>query len=63
MNLFVNSLVSHCTVITQDRESALMMAGRKGRTEVVSLLLRAGANTDLPNKVQLENDPCVINTY
>ena len=28
-----------------------MMATRKGKTEVVSLLLEAGANTDLQNKV------------
>ena len=39
------------SVITQDGESALMMAAREGRTEVVSLLLKAGANTDLQNKV------------
>ena len=32
-------------------ESALMMAVRDGRTEVVSLLVKAGANTDLQNKV------------
>ena len=28
-----------------------MIAARKGSTEVVSLLLKAGANTDLQNKV------------
>ena len=40
------------SVITQwDGESALMMAVREGWTEVVSLLLKAGANTDLQNKV------------
>ena len=38
-------------VITQYGDSALMMAAREGRTEVVSLLLKAGANTDLQNKV------------
>ena len=37
--------------ITQNGYSALMMAAREGRTEVVSLLLEAGANTDLQNKV------------
>ena len=51
------------SVIAQDGESVLMMAARKGRTEVVSLLLDAGANTDLQNKVELENDPRVFNTY
>ena len=52
------------SVITQDGESALMMAVRRwGGTEVFSLLLKAGANTDLQNKVYLKNDPCVINTY
>ena len=31
--------------------SPLMMAAREGRTEVVSLLLKAGANIDPKNKV------------
>ena len=39
------------SVIAQDGESSLMMAAREGKTEVVSLLLEAGANTDLQNKV------------
>ena len=40
------------SVITQDGDSALMIAIRKlGRTEFVPLLLKAGANTDLQNKV------------
>ena len=34
------------SVITQDGDSALMMAVRKGRTEVVSLLVKAGATLD-----------------
>ena len=53
MNLSVKSSVSHYTsVITQNGNSALMMAARRwGRTEVVSLLLKAGANTDLHNEV------------
>ena len=29
-----------------------MLAAREGRTEVISLLLEAGANTDLQNKVK-----------
>ena len=36
------------SVITQ---YALMKAVREGKTEVVSLLLKAGANTNLQNKV------------
>ena len=40
------------SVITQDGNSALMMAARWGRTEDVSLLLKAGANTVLQNKVK-----------
>ena len=40
------------SVVTQDGDSALMEAARKGRTKVVSLLLKAGANTDLQNKVK-----------
>ena len=34
------------SVITQDGDSALMMAVRKGMTEVVSLLVNAGATLD-----------------
>ena len=51
--LCTKSLLSHSyiSVITQNGYSALMMAAREGRTEVVSLLLEAGANTDLQNKV------------
>ena len=50
----VISVSLHMSVITQDRDSALMMAVRKGMTEVVSLLLKAGANTDLQNKVKCQ---------
>ena len=42
------------SVITQDGDSPLMMAAREGRTEVVSLLLKAGANIDLQNKVKCQ---------
>ena len=45
---------SHISVTTQYGDSALTMAARKGRTEVVSLLLQAGANTDLQNMVYQE---------
>ena len=38
---------------TQDGDSALIRAARKGKAKVVSLLLKAGANTDLQNKVRL----------
>ena len=47
----VISVSLHMSVITQDGESALMMAAREDRTKIVSLLLKAGANTDLQNKV------------
>ena len=39
------------SVITQGGDSALMMAASKDRTEVVPLLLEAGANPDLQNEV------------
>ena len=42
------------SVITQDGDSALMDAATWGRTEVISLLLEAGANIDLQNKVCLD---------
>ena len=40
------------SAITQDEDSALMKAAREGRTEVFSLLLEAGANIHLQNKVK-----------
>ena len=42
------------SVITQDGDSALMMAVRESRTEVVSLLLEAGANIHIQNKVKCQ---------
>ena len=39
------------SVITQDGEPALMLAARMGRSEVVSLLVKAGAALDLQNEV------------
>ena len=39
------------SVITQIGDTALIKAVRKGMTEVVSLLLKAGANVHLQNKV------------
>ena len=47
----VISVSLHMSVITQDGDSALMKAVREGRTKVVPLLLKAGANTDLQHKV------------
>ena len=41
-------------VITQNGYTALMKAARWGKTKVVSLLLEAGANTDLQNKVKYQ---------
>ena len=46
----VISVSLHMSVITQDGDSALMMAVQE---EVVSLLLEAGANTNLQNKVHV----------
>ena len=48
----VISVSLHMSVITQAGDSALMVAVREGRTDVVSLLLEAGASTDLLNKVK-----------
>ena len=50
--LFCVSL--HLSVITQGGDSALMMAVREGRTEVVSLLLEAGADIHLQNEVKCQ---------
>ena len=43
----------HMSVNTQNGDSVLMLAAQEGRTEVVSQLLEAGANTDLQNKVHV----------
>ena len=49
----VISVSLHMSVITQNGNSALIMAvGGWGWTELVPLLLKAGANTDLQNKVK-----------
>ena len=48
----VISVSLHMSVMTQwPGDSPLMIAAQEGRTEVVSLLLKAGANIDLQNKV------------
>ena len=49
----VISVSLHMSVITQNGDTALMMAVRRGMTEVISLLLEAGANTDLQDKVYI----------
>ena len=49
----VISVSLHMSVITQYGNSALMMAARECRIKVVSLLLEAGANIDLQNKVRI----------
>ena len=43
----------HMSVITQSEESPLMKAAKWGRTEVVSLLVKAGAALDLQDKVNM----------
>ena len=43
----------HMSVITQDGESPLMKAAWSGSTEVVSLLVKAGAALDLQSKVNM----------
>ena len=48
----------HMSVITQRGNSALIKAVTEGMTEVVSLLLEAGANTDLQNKVYMSVHTC-----
>ena len=40
------------SVITQNGDSALMMVASEGRTKVVPLLVKVGANIHLQNKVQ-----------
>ena len=49
----VVSVSLHMSVVTQDGESVLIMAASEGMWDVVSLLLKAGANTYLQNKVHV----------
>ena len=52
-SLPVISVSLHMYVITQWGESTLMKAVTNGETEVVSLLVKAGAALDLQNKVNM----------
>ena len=49
----VISVSLHMSIITQSGDSPLMLAVGSGRTEVVSLLVKAGAALDLQNKVNM----------
>ena len=50
-DIYMQGLTTH-VFHHQDGDSALMMAVKWDSTEVVSLLLEAGANTDLQNEVK-----------
>ena len=54
---------SHVVALThsiiQNNETALDLASYKGHHKVVELLLAAGANSDLQDKVRTEQDSCV----
>ena len=52
-SLPVISVSLHMFVITQWGESPLMVATWSGKTEVVSLLVKAGAALDLQNEVNM----------
>ena len=52
-SLPVVSVSLHVSIITQSGDSPLILAARWGRTEVVSLLVKAGAALDLQNKVNM----------
>ena len=43
--------ISIVSLLTQHRYSALMLAAKESRTEVVSLLLKTGAKVDLQDEV------------
>ena len=48
-----SSLTTHVCSIVQYGNSPLMVAVRNGRTEVVSLLVKAGAALDLKDQVNM----------
>ena len=49
----VISVSLHMSIITQDGDSPLMLAIGNGRSEVVSLLVKAGAALDLQDQVNM----------
>ena len=52
-SLPVISVSLHMSVISQSGDSPLILAARWGKTEVVSLLVKAGAALDLQNVVNM----------
>ena len=52
-SLPVISVSLHVSIITQCGESPLMLAARSGETEVVSLLVKAGAALDMQDQVNM----------
>ena len=52
-SLPVISVSLHMSVITQRGDSPLILAAGSGRTEVVSLLVKAGATLDLQDQVNM----------
>ena len=55
-------VILHMSVITQRGDSALMEAARKGKTEVVVELVKAGANVDMQNGV-CQYNTCTLCIY
>ena len=49
----VISVSLHMSIITQSGNSALILAASEGETEVVSLLVEAGAALDLQDQVNM----------
>ena len=54
--------ILHMSVITQDGDTALVRAARRGRTEAVKELVKAKANLDLQNNVR-SPDVHVVTEY
>ena len=52
-SLPVISVSLHMSIITQSGESPLILAAGSGKTEVVSLLVKAGAALDLQDEVNM----------
>ena len=51
--MFVIDVSPYMSVITQRGDSPLIEAARRDRTEVVSLLVKAGAALDLQDQVNI----------
>ena len=62
MDYFALYVIMDMSVMTQGGDTALVKAARKGNTEVVAVLVKAGATKDLHNEVRCYIANCISYT-